>query len=329
MPVVVGEAAGELLAGDPERHLAGAGVAEAPGPERDPRGVRAALDLAVVDQGAACVVDVEGHRAPAPFAVGRPVDLDERPAVRVPQGEQSLEGPPGERHRARVDRAWRPPPRSARPSAMAGSARKLSVPSSNASDPSCRSWRGWHRGVRDRAAGEPGPVQARERLAPREERADAGRDSRTSCRTRATRSPACTASRSSRWVGDEGGGVEQHAPARVLRDARSSASGCWTPEKFDWAGKAKSRGAPRWARRGRASSARVVDAQLGRPDRHVGHVRPRARANSRMPLTELWLSNGQQEGRPGPKGKDSPTSFSAPLALRGEDDDVLFGRHGR
>ena len=40
-----------------------------------------------------------------------------------------------------------------------------------------------------------------------------------------------------------------------------------------------------------AHEQRVVDAQVGRLERHVGRAAPFARANSRMPLTELWLSN--------------------------------------
>ena len=42
---------------------------------------------------------------------------------------------------------------------------------------------------------------------------------------------------------------------------------------------------------------------------------PLARANSRIPFTELWLSNVSRKRLPGPKGYDSPTSFSAWLAL--------------
>ena len=34
-----------------------------------------------------------------------------------------------------------------------------------------------------------------------------------------------------------------------------------------------------------------------------------------MPFTELWLSNVSRNRSPGPNGYDSPTSFSAWLAL--------------
>src|SRR5438105_15328993 len=44
-------------------------------------------------------------------------------------------------------------------------------------------------------------------------------------------------------------------------------------------------------------------------------VAPRDRANSRLPFTELWLSNVSRNRSPGPNGYDSPTSFSARLAL--------------
>ena len=42
---------------------------------------------------------------------------------------------------------------------------------------------------------------------------------------------------------------------------------------------------------------------------------PLARANCRIPLTELWLSKVSRNRLPGPKGKDSPTSRSAPVAF--------------
>ena len=42
---------------------------------------------------------------------------------------------------------------------------------------------------------------------------------------------------------------------------------------------------------------------------------PQARSNSRMPLTELWLSKVSRNWSPGSKGYDSPTSLSAWLAL--------------
>src|SRR5262252_3786586 len=44
-------------------------------------------------------------------------------------------------------------------------------------------------------------------------------------------------------------------------------------------------------------------------------VAPCARANARMPFTELWLSNVSRNRSPGPNGYDSPISLSARLAL--------------
>lgn len=43
---------------------------------------------------------------------------------------------------------------------------------------------------------------------------------------------------------------------------------------------------------------------------------PFARANSRIPLTELWLSTVNSKRPPASKGYDSPTSFNAPEAFR-------------
>ncbi len=45
------------------------------------------------------------------------------------------------------------------------------------------------------------------------------------------------------------------------------------------------------------------------------HRPPAHRANSRMPLTELWLSAVSRNWLPAVNGYDSPTSLSAPLAL--------------
>ena len=42
---------------------------------------------------------------------------------------------------------------------------------------------------------------------------------------------------------------------------------------------------------------------------------PFARANSRMPLTELWLSHVARNRSSGPNGYASPTSRSAPVAF--------------
>ena len=42
---------------------------------------------------------------------------------------------------------------------------------------------------------------------------------------------------------------------------------------------------------------------------------PRARANSRIPFTELWSSAVSRNPRFGPNGYDSPTSLRAAVAL--------------
>ena len=89
----------------------------------------------------------------------------------------------------------------------------------------------------------------------------------------------------------EGGGIEQDIPAERLGflDQRPAD----TARRKNWTGPERQRGyCPSRCRFGQLLAQPVtIEAQLRRRHRHVGDLRrPWLRANSRMPLTELWLS---------------------------------------
>ena len=92
-------------------------------------------------------------------------------------------------------------------------------------------------------------------------------------------------------------------------------SGCCTPEKFDWAGNANSLGLGPAPASSRSSTAPSSALMSGGATGTYTVCAPRARANSRMPFTELWLSKVRRNVPPASNGYDSPTSFSAWLAL--------------
>ena len=87
------EALGQPLLGDRERDLAGAGVAEASGPEGDVVRRRDLVDQALVDDTAVRVQEVERDRAPAAVPRRRAVHADRRAAVRVLEPLQLVEQP--------------------------------------------------------------------------------------------------------------------------------------------------------------------------------------------------------------------------------------------
>src|SRR6266545_3775093 len=67
-------AADQSLARDRERDLAGAGVAEAAGAQRDGVPSGHAIDVALVDDAPVGVQEVKSDRCPAPLDIARPVD---------------------------------------------------------------------------------------------------------------------------------------------------------------------------------------------------------------------------------------------------------------
>lgn len=97
-----------------------------------------------------------------------------------------------------------------------------------------------------------------------------------------------------------------------LRASSINDNGCSTPEKFDCAGSANRLGVRRGA---------VVSAATGSSRRRsavsgtVTTAAPARRANSRTPLTELWLSALSASVLPGANGYDSATSLIAALAF--------------
>ena len=166
----------------------------------------------------------------------------------------------------------------------------------------------------DRAAREPRAAQLRR--ARRSGRAGSRRrsGSRTSCRTRSRRSPGASGrGRAGSWARTPPRRAAR--PSRARGPARSTRAGAGRLRS--WTGPGTRTGcvlaglSVEVARRDAG-----VDAQLGRRRRQVWSTpRPRARANSRMPLTELWLSNVSRKRSPARNGYASATSRSAPVAL--------------
>ena len=97
-------AADERLARDRERDLAGARVAEAAGAQRDVVPAGDAVDVALVDDAAVGMQEVERDRRAAPLPRARSVDRRGRRAVAVPQRVERLEQQRAERGDAVVDR---------------------------------------------------------------------------------------------------------------------------------------------------------------------------------------------------------------------------------
>ena len=170
---------------------------------------------------------------------------------------------------------------------------------------------GLDRRDRDRPASEPRPAQLAQRPPPCDQRADAGRvaEHLVEGKGHEVRVPPRR---------DRGGWSGRTPPRPGARPnpracARSiQSSGCCTPEKFDCAGKANR--LLRVGSAGRSDSAmtRLVHPHVGRVHRDVDRpAHPRARANSRMPFTELWLSNVRRKGRPAGTGTTRPPA-SAP-----------------
>ena len=148
----------------------------------------------------------------------------------------------------------------------------------------------------DGAAAEPGPLQALERSGAARSARRRRSGSRTSCRTRSRRSPACQIDRSSRLVGTNA------AQSSSTSQPRSCASVDPFQRVLD-AGEVGLRrvgeqvAGRRARRRGGRSSTRRPHADRAPRAARTPSCAPFARANSRMPLTELWLSNVARNGR--------------------------------
>src|SRR5262249_58438668 len=89
---------------DRERDLPRAGIAEAAGPHGDVVALGDTIDEALVDPASARVEEVERDRCPAARPRSRPVDLDRRAAVAMPERLELLEQPCAEAGDALVDR---------------------------------------------------------------------------------------------------------------------------------------------------------------------------------------------------------------------------------
>ena len=138
--------------------------------------------------------------------------------------------------------------------------------------------------------------------------------SRTACRTRSARSPGATA------TGRAGSSARTRPrrrgrPSRARGPARSSRVDGGRRRSSTAPDRRTGCGSRRRARRdsgpGGASSTRSSGAALGT---YVVSA-PRARANSRTPFTELWLSKVRRKRSPARNGYASPTSRSAPVAF--------------
>ena len=156
----------------------------------------------------------------------------------------------------------------------------------------------------------------KQRQARRCARADTRRrsGSRTSCRTTASRNPATRRLRSRRLVGTYAAASRSTCQPRSARRQRDRAD----------ASHRRSSTAP---------ETRTGSGALGPPLQHAVELvsinragpgtvsgaystaAPFADANSRMPLTELWLSAVRSSCPPGANGNDSPTSLIAAEAF--------------
>src|SRR5439155_5269489 len=84
--------------GELEGALAGAGVAEAPGADRDPGGGGSLRDGALVDDAPVGIQQVECDSAAAIAGAGGPVDPRHRLVVAVAQRAEPAEEPAGQAH---------------------------------------------------------------------------------------------------------------------------------------------------------------------------------------------------------------------------------------
>ena len=138
--------------------------------------------------------------------------------------------------------------------------------------------------------------------------------SRTSCRTTARRSPGASGRGRAGWSART---PRRRAgrPSRARAPARSTRAGAGRRRSSTAPGRRTGCGGRPWSRSGSAAagprSTRRSGATLGT---YVVSA-PRARANSRIPLTELWLSKVSRNRSPAWNGYASPTRRSAPVAF--------------
>src|SRR6187455_2532535 len=91
------EAAGKFRPGDAECDFAASGIAEAPGPQRDVRGVGALLHVSVIDRTAVRTVEIERDGAAAAIGGPRAIDACQRYAAGVLKRRKFLDESAGER----------------------------------------------------------------------------------------------------------------------------------------------------------------------------------------------------------------------------------------
>ena len=281
------------------------------------------VDVALVDDAAVRMQEVEGDRAAAALPRRRPVHARGRAAVRVPQPLQRLEHPRAEALDPPRDRVDADPLDVAqadldrRDAEVVDGAVLEQRVAGERHDHVALDVRGDHR-----AAAEPGALQPLERRAPREQRAEPGRvaEHLVEGDRDEVRLPHRQVEPARRH---ERGGVQDHVPAALLgrRDPLERVLDAGevglrrVGEEVVAVRGARRRGSARAPRRRRGDRApRAARTRSARPWR---------RANSRMPLTELWLSNVARKRALGLNGYASPTSRRAPVAFGREDAGVL------
>ena len=226
--------------------------------------------------------------AAAVASIARAVDAHERRAVA--RGEASRSSSIKSRVSACTCAVRRGIPTSSsrsNPASSAAMPRKSGVPSSNPSWRGRRQMRvGGDRRVQHRSAGEPRAAQARQRVAPRDQRADAGRIAEEFVE-RERREVGRDIAKAERVARHERRDVEQNVEAegvRVRRRARADAARRRNSTARETRAALRHAATPRPAAAPHRAGAVVVERQVARPRA------PARRAYSRMPFTELWLS---------------------------------------
>ena len=174
--------------------------------------------------------------APRRSGSARPVDRGGRRAVAVPERAECVEQPARERLDVLVDRLDPDPLEEAEADLDRGQVEEVDGAVLEVGRAGRRLVPlALDEGGDDRAAGEPGPLELGERLAARDQAADAGRlaEHLVERERDEVRVPAGEVEPVGRH---ERGGVEQHVPAVLRARCSIQSSGCWTPEKFDCAG---------------------------------------------------------------------------------------------
>ena len=211
------------------------------------------------------VEEVEGDRGAAPLAVARPVDRGRRRAVRVPERVRARRAASSPSVcDARVDRLDADPLEEAQADLDRGQVEVVD----GAVLEVRRAGRGLvplalDEGGDDRAAGEPGPLELGERVAAREQAADAGRlaEHLVEGERDEVGVPAGEVEPVGRHVG---GGVEQHVPAVLRAPGRSSRADAARRRSSTGPGRRTGCGARRRRRSGSGAAASRRRAARGR-----------------------------------------------------------------